>query len=214
MKKQIRYALGEIIIVIIGISIAFSINKCAEIKKNRAQKNQYLEHLKRDIEADKKSLQENHSLIGEKIKTLNEILPLINTESPEKTQLIRKIFKTFTLAEFYPKDITYQTMINSADFKLINDFKLKAAIEEHYSNYKSILKDYTRQETIHKDYLGSYLINHADYAAMRKGKFGFKNESLFKNILQSMHGSFIIKRNATERGIKSCDSLLSILNKN
>ena len=104
-------------------------------------------------------------------------------------------------------------MINSGDFKLIDDFKLKAAIEEHYSNYKSILKDYSRQETIHKEYLGNYLINHADYDAMRQGQFGFNNEALLKNILQSMNGSFGIKKEATERGIKSCDSLLVVLNK-
>ncbi len=47
---------------------------------------------------------------------------------------------------------------------------------------------------------------------MRKGKFGFENEKLFKNILQSMAGAFQIKKNATIRGIKSCDSLLSVLN--
>ncbi|GAB1858813.1 hypothetical protein MHTCC0001_36570 [Flavobacteriaceae bacterium MHTCC 0001] len=46
---------------------------------------------------------------------------------------------------------------------------------------------------------------------MRTGAFGFNNEALLKNILQSMNGSFVIKKNATKRGIKSCDSLLAIL---
>ncbi len=36
-------------------------------------------------------------------------------------------------------------------------------------------------------------MNHVDYDAMRRGEFGFKNEILFKNILQSITGSLIIK---------------------
>lgn len=210
MKQKLRYALGEILIVIIGISIAFSINKCAETQKNNAEKKQYIEKLKQDIEVDKRNFQENVEAIQTKITTLNQIIPLINTDSPKKLNLQQALFGTFNLTEFYPKDITYQTMINSGDFKLIDDFRLKTAIEEHYANYKTILKDYTRQETIHKDYLGDYLIHYANYDKMRNGGFAFENEALLKNILQSMAGSFNMKKQASEKGIKSCDSLLSV----
>jgi len=211
MKKRLRYALGEILIVIVGISIAFSMNKCADLQKDKAQKEQYLVNIKSDVKIDKQNLEKNLEGIGHKIQSLSDVLPLINTDNPEKATAARKIFGVFTLTEFYPKDITYQTMINSGDFKLINDFDLKAAIEAHYSEYKKILKDYERQEVIHKDFLGNYLIHNADYDAMRQGAFGFTNEKLFKNILQSMIGSLILKKNATERGIKNCDSLLGVL---
>ncbi|MFL0354313.1 DUF6090 family protein [Xanthomarina sp. GH4-25] len=211
MKKGFRYALGEILIVIVGLSIAFSMNKCAEINKNDSLKQQYLSSIKSDIKIDKENLEKNLISIGQKIQSLNEVLPLINTDNPEKISSIKNIFGLFTLVEFYPKDITYQTMINSGDFKLIDNFNTKTAIESHYSDYKSILKDYERQEIIHKEYLGKYMIENADYDAMRKGQFGFSNEKLFKNILQSMTGSLYIKKNATERGIKNCDSLLNLL---
>ncbi|WP_418602778.1 DUF6090 family protein [Hwangdonia sp.] len=213
MKKQFKYAIGEILIVIVGISIAFSMNKCAEIQKNDALKKQYLENIKSDVEIDKQHLKNNSDAIDTKIKTINEVIPLLDTGTPASGKSIYKIFNVFNLTEFYPKDITYQTMINSGDFKLIDDFGLKTAIEEHYSNYKSILKDYERQEIIHKDYLGNYMVFNMDFGAMRKGESGLKDEKLFKNILQSMSGSLIIKKSATERGIKSCDSLLTVLNK-
>ena len=211
MKKQLRYALGEILIVIIGISIAFSLNKCADTKKNGNLKSLYIKSLKEDIKVDKKNLEQNLKEINTKIETLKEIIPLINTDSPEKIKFRQELFGTFNITEFYPNDITYQTMINSGDFKLINEFELKAAIEKHYASYKSILKDYSRQENIHKEFLSNYMVNHANYDDMKKGAFGFSNEVLFKNILQSMNGSFWIKRQATIRGIKNCDSLLVIL---
>jgi len=114
MKKQFRYALGEILIVIVGISIAFSVNKCADAQKNKAQKKQYLENIKHDVEIHRQILEKNLNSIGNKIKTLNEMLPKLNSDSV----LNRKLFSVFSLTEFHPKDITYQTMINSGDFKL------------------------------------------------------------------------------------------------
>ncbi|NRA91394.1 MAG: hypothetical protein HRU26_01700 [Psychroserpens sp.] len=55
------------------------------------------------------------------------------------------------------------------------------------------------------------MMKKVDYDQMRRGEFGFEDEKLFKNILQSINGSLMIKNNATERGIKSCDGLISIL---
>ncbi|MBO6879041.1 DUF6090 family protein [Winogradskyella sp.] len=211
MKKGVRYAIGEILIVIVGITIAFSMNKCADEKKDDTLKQQYLENIKNDIEVDKKNLESISQSIGMKIGVLNEVLPLINTDNPEKRSKMNKIYSVFTSSDFFPKDVTYQTMINSGDFKLIDDFDLKAAIETHYSNYKIMLKDYERLDIIHKEYLGKYMIDNADFDAMRRGQFGYSNEKLFKNILQSVNGALMIKKVATERGIKSCDSILTIL---
>ena len=171
-------------------------NKCADTKKNGNLKSLYIKSLKEDIKVDKKNLEQNLKEINTKIETLKEIIPLINTDSPEKIKFRQELFGTFNITEFYPNDITYQTMINSGDFKLINEFELKAAIEKHYASYKSILKDYSRQENIHKEFLSNYMVNHANYDDMKKGAFGFSNEVLFKNILQSMNGSFWIKRQA------------------
>ncbi|TBN02724.1 hypothetical protein EYD45_11400 [Hyunsoonleella flava] len=212
MKKiNWQYALGEILIVIIGISIAFSMNKCAENTKNNKLKQQYLTSIKNDLEIDKASLENNLEELDGKIGTLQKVLPLFNANDPKKKKGIRQIFGIMQLTDFNPKDITYQSMINSGDFSLIEDFQLKTAIETHYSDYKTILKDYERQEIIHKEYVGDYFIHNMDFDAMQKGGLGFEDEKLLKNILQSMRGSFMFKKQASERGIKSCDSLINLI---
>tara|TARA_R110002049_G_scaffold80455_8_gene204670 strand:+ start:6602 stop:7171 length:570 start_codon:yes stop_codon:yes gene_type:complete len=188
-------------------------NKCAENSKQEAQKNQYLVNIKDDLEADKARLQEIVGELETKLKASKKVLPILNTDSENKMSIIQDIFSVATISNFSPKDITYQTLINSGDFKLIDDFELKKAIEAHYSNYKIMMKDYDRQEIIHKEYLGNYFIHNVDYDDFRKGKFGFKDEKLLKNIIQSMNGSFSIKLKATQNGIESCDKLLAILPK-
>lgn len=212
MKKiNWQYAFGEILIVIIGISIAFSMNKCAEHSKDEKLKLQYLQSIKNDLEIDKATLESNLEALGKKIGTIQNVLPLFSIKDVEKKKGIRQIFGIMPLTDFNPKDITYQSMINSGDFSLIDDFGLKTAIETHYSDYKTILKDYERQEIIHKEYVGDYFIHKMDYDAMRRGELGFKDEKLLKNILQSMRGAFIIKQKASERGVKSCDSLINLI---
>lgn len=212
MKKELRYAFGEILIVIVGISIAFSMNKCSENSKNESQKQQYITNLKQDIEADKKQLEANLIKIDEKIEACTKLIPVLGSNDPQKQTKLRGVYAVANLTNFTPEDYTHQTLVNSGDLKLMNDFELKSDILKHYSIYKEILKAYERQEIINKDYLGKYFIYNTDYDLMREGKSPFTDEKLLKNIMQSVRGSFMIKKQATQRGINSCDSILKILN--
>lgn len=206
-----KYTFGEILIVIIGITIAFSMNKCAEDRRDSSQRQQYLVSLKNDVEADKAELQLIVEALQKKITTIDRILPVLNTDSLHKMSVVGDIFSISNIVNFSSKDVTYQTLINSGDLKLIDDFDLKTAIEAHYAIYKVMLKDYERQENIHKMYLGDYFIYNTNFDAFTKGTFGFEDEKLLKNIIQSMNGSFNLKLKATRSGIRSCDSLLTRL---
>ncbi|RIA08851.1 hypothetical protein OE09_0674 [Flavobacteriaceae bacterium MAR_2010_72] len=214
MKKiNWQYTFGEILIVIIGISIAFGINKCADDSKNEAQKQQYLVNIKNDVEADKLALEANLKLLEDKIENATEVLPLLNTNASNKMTAVSKIFNLMQLTNFTPNDNTYKALINSGDFKLIDDFELKTTIEKHYSSYKIIQQDYARLENIQKEHVGPYFIHNTDFDEFSNGEFGFKDEKLLKNIIISMRGAFELKLKATQKGIESCDILLDFLNK-
>lgn len=210
MKKKLTYAFGEILIVIIGISLAFAMNKWGEERSNKAQKEQYIINLKQDIEADKEQLAANLVIIKEKIVQADEVISILGKEVPNKNKRLQAVYSIAQLTNFTPKDYTHQTLVNSGDLKLMNDFELKTTIQKHYSDYKTILDAYERQEIINKDYIGKYFIYNTDYDLMREGKLPFKDEKLLKNIMRSARGSLDIKRRATENGIKSCDSILRV----
>ena len=214
MKKiNWQYTIGEILIVIIGITIAFSLNKCSENSKAQTLKLQYLSNIKSDVEADKAILEENLESIKKKISLTSEIIPKLNTNAPDKMSVVSNVFSIVSLTNFNPNDNTYQTLINSGDLKLIDDFEIKTAIEKHYSNYETMGQDYTRLENIRKEYVGNYFIYNIDYDAFGKGKFGFEDEKLLKNIILSMRGAFDLKLKATQNGIDSCNKLLEVLDK-
>ncbi|MFD0863739.1 DUF6090 family protein [Sungkyunkwania multivorans] len=213
MKKiNWRYALGEILIVIIGISIAFSLNKCSEDKKDAALRNNYIKNLRSDIAADRQNLQENITALEKFQQTSREITPHLTTNSNQKMGILGKIFEVSQSIEFLPQDFTFQTLVNSGDFKLIGDFELKTDIQKYYSyDIPEILRAYKRQETIHKEYLGRYYIYNADFDKMSKGEFPFDDEQLLKRIIQSLSASCGIQQKASEKGVAVCDSLITKL---
>jgi len=213
MKKiNWNYTLGEILIVIIGISIAFSLNKCAENSHDKKLEKLYLENLKNDIETDKHNLEENLELLKSKEKTLFNAFKYFNPNFPKRDSLLADSFmRVVKIVEFSPKSTTHQTLINSGDLKLITDFKLKTAIQEHYRSYSILQQDYDRMVNISKKYIADYFIYNLDMDKFRKGQRAFNDERLLKSIIQSMYGAVGLKIESTNNSIQSCDTILEQL---
>lgn len=212
-EKAIKYTISEIIIVIIGISIAFSMNKCSDNINDNKLRKQYLTNLKSDIEADKVQLANNVEAINKKLKTCAEIIPVLNSDQNPDMQLMNNIFKIVKYQTFSPKNVTYKTLINSGDLKLIDNFQLKTSIQQHYSNYEDMSDVYIRHMSLIQDYLGNYLVNHADYDQIIERKSPFLDEIKLKNIVRAMLTTFDEKKIATQDGIASCDVLISAIEK-
>ncbi|MFT5845990.1 MAG: hypothetical protein ACJARX_002133 [Psychroserpens sp.] len=208
-KATWKYTLREIIIVIIGISIAFSMNKCSDNIKDKKLRKEYLTNLKNDVEADKLQLAQNIKAINKKLKTCDEIIPVLNSDQNPDMRLLDNIFAILKYETFSPKNITYKTLINSGDLKLIDNFQLKTAIQQHYSNYEDMADVYVRHTSLIKDYLGNYLVNHADYDQIMEGKSPFLDEIKLKNIVHAMLTTFGEKKLATQFNIESCEILTS-----
>jgi len=212
-KATWKYTLREIIIVIIGISIAFSMNKCADNVKNNKLRKEYLINLKSDVEADKVQLEKNIKAINNKLKTCAEIIPILNSDQDPDMRSMNNIFEIVKYENFSLKNITYKTLINSGDLKLIDDFKMKTSIQQHYSNYEEMADVYARHVSLIRDYLGNYLVNYSDYDQIMQRKSPFLDEIKLKNIVRAMLLTFDEKKIATQYNIDNCDVLISEINK-
>ena len=132
--KYFKYATGEILLVVIGILIALSINNWNEDRKNRLKEAVYLEGIKTDLESD--------------IKYLDFLIPFNNTRIKEYASLdsvvkLRsdKIFEIefseiFDLSNqtgtFYPRSGAYSSLINENSAGLIQNRELLANIKFLY----------------------------------------------------------------------------------
>jgi hypothetical protein len=74
--KYFKYAIGEIILVVIGILIALQINNWNENRKNNSKVNTYLNNMIQDLTTDQESLNEMYSQHSFKFYSMQYLLTL------------------------------------------------------------------------------------------------------------------------------------------
>ena len=72
-SKYLKYAFGEIILVVIGILIALQINNWNESRKQSTLEKEFLTSIKNDLKQDKAFIQEVIKIIEPKIVAYEEI---------------------------------------------------------------------------------------------------------------------------------------------
>ena len=214
MKKiNWRYAIGEIIIVIIGITIAFALNNWNDNHKANQLKKEYLHNLASDINSEIELLENNQIACNKKLEEIAFVKPFMGNPNLRRDTIIRRVFEIAQMVNFQPQDVTYQTLINSGDLKLIDNFELRKSIEAHFSQHADILQNYNRIETIHEKYLGNYYIYDIDYDAIKQGDTQFLDNPILKNIMTSLQGSFRMVIASNSKCIESNKALLKMIEK-
>ena len=135
--KYFKYAIGEIILVVIGILIALQINNWNEEKKGRIELNQYLSSLKDNINSDLKVLD---SLI---IKRET----IVANCKKERLNFLNKTFNfddtyyaLYSYRDFYfvPNTSGYEALKNSPYLGKINGSDLNNLIIDYYAKTAQI----------------------------------------------------------------------------
>jgi len=190
MKINWKYAIGEVLIVIIGISIAFWLNNWNQQRSDQNLKEQYVSNLIEDVNAEIKKINEYEAQVRRKLDVIQSLTPELMNPNLRNDSTSFKVFELANIQNFNPENSTYQTLINSGDMKLLGDFELRRSIETHYSQHAAVKKDYERIEKIHEKYLGEFFIYKIDFAALYQGKAEFLNDPLLFNIIISMQGAY------------------------
>ena len=148
-SKYLLYAIGEIILVMIGILLALQVNNWnQERTENKVAKN-YLERIHRDVVLDTinfhKKLKSNSEL---RIDIKNVLTDLNNkVDSFEEVTHICNVFGQVLDQIFTPNDNTYKSMVSTGNQNLITNIALLESIANLYSDYetKSSLFKYNKE---------------------------------------------------------------------
>ncbi len=212
MKKiNWRYGIGEVIIVIIGITLAFALNEFNSSRVEKAEFKQYLKNIVMDMNEEIIQLEKNTNTLESNDDKVAEILDYIDFPKQAYGKPLQQLFEIANLVSFQPENISYQTLVNSGDAKLIKDLYIRKHIESHYASHKHILKQYERMETIHKNYLGDFFIKEIDFSEIEKGRATFFKNPLIKNILISLRGSYQLVIKANDELIESNQQTIKLL---
>lgn len=134
-----RYAIGEIVLVVIGILIALSINNWNEDRKNYKKEVANLNSLKSEMITSLKELKNDYEELLISYESTINIHQYIQT----KPQLVDSMYVDFhnsvKFNYFFPKVSTYETL-KSGNLELIKSDSLRMLITDVYeSGYQRIL---------------------------------------------------------------------------
>lgn len=138
-KTKIRWSnhLIELLIVIIGISIAFWLNNMAIKRKNTGEKIIYLTDIRNDLRTDSLRLFNNVRNNEIKSEKLRHALVLIKESAPIDSVLVN-IIEIGNYDFFNPDNFTLTSLLQSGDLKLIDSDEIKKELLRLLKIYESI----------------------------------------------------------------------------
>jgi|TARA_R110000737_G_scaffold348572_1_gene382721 hypothetical protein len=132
------YAFGEIILVVIGILIALSVNNWNQEKKDRKTGEEYLARIHRDLVQDTTNFRRiliSNKILREDIKGLLVSI-YAGVDNIKQVQEMSKTFDDALDQVFITNDNTYKGMASSGALNLIHNMELKDEIVDLYSEYE------------------------------------------------------------------------------
>ncbi|TYA56696.1 hypothetical protein FVF61_06060 [Formosa maritima] len=153
--KYFKYAIGEIVLVVIGILIALSLNNWNEVRKERTVELETLKDLKSEIEQNilvfEKHL--NKKRIGKKnIDTYVNLLIAGNTSVED---IIAFFDKGYAGATYNPSNGVLNSVINSGNINTLTNKELKYEL----TSWKDVLIDYQEEEILSLNYNFTHIDN-------------------------------------------------------
>jgi len=147
--KYLKYAIGEIILVVIGILIALSINNWNTSNQQRKEEKRILISLKNDVINDTIQLRSNIISSQNRISKIDTVyIALSNTQLYSPSEFLRFAYTLAGSSEFNVNSGTFDESLSTGSLKYIRNDTLRRNIFEYYrmSKLNTIDKYATQQK--------------------------------------------------------------------
>lgn len=123
----------ELLVVVLGITIAFTLDNYASNSKLDREEKLYKEALISDLEKDIASLDSARESSKKVIALTGELFNFMYTDAPVERYTRAHVTSTYTTPYFYSNNGTYQSLINSGDLKVLSSFELRQELVTLYN---------------------------------------------------------------------------------
>jgi len=212
--KYLKYAIGEIVLVVIGILIALSINNWNENRKLQNEELKLLSDLKTNLETTYKNFINDTIYNFESIAKYNNIQNFINKDLPYSNKLDKAFGEFAFWSSPYITATAYKTL-QTKGLDIIKNQQLKKDIVNIYDvHFTALTQDYDKSEwsintTVVTPFISKHIRRYDDtsLSVARPNNFeSLKQNDEFLNILS------MIKRQR-KRGLEHYREVMSVTNK-
>lgn len=132
LSKYLLYAVGEIVLVVIGILIALGINNANQDAEDRKAEADLVVRINEEFQQNKRILKERKNDISASEQSSRALMELMQTNiSPSAYHRIDSlIFESIDYQKFIPAQVTVNELIQTGKIGLITDPELKNALLE------------------------------------------------------------------------------------
>jgi hypothetical protein len=153
--KYLKYAIGEIVLVVIGILIALQINNWNEQRKESAEEQKILKSILSGFVFNKAEILQNITETELTVQGTANMLRCFRVEADldefKADSLLRHMYAYST---FHPSDGALNDLINSGRLNIIKNDVLR----DRLSNWNSLVLDVTEDEVYMLDFINTYVV--------------------------------------------------------
>jgi hypothetical protein len=190
VMAYLRYAIGEIFLVVIGILIALQINNWNESRKQNIAETEFIEGVKKDLTQDKQYIE----LVIKQMKPRIDAFNLLNNMELSKTHnkninsvdSLLHIYFSPGERTFYPVSGSYQSAVSGNELNNYKNKEIISSIIKLYNSTYSRLIDNGKMLDDRWGYLRRKYIHEA-----RTGNFHITDNKKFSEIIDDMYFHYL-----------------------
>ena len=196
-SKYLIYAVGEIVLVVIGILIALQINTWNQERINAKEEQRIFQDLVEELEYNKFLLKNGISKMGEVVGAAERMLTAINNKDNSfiEHKFNQDIDKLCWVWVSGRPTTLYDVLSASGDFKLISSPRLRKKLADLKRNQESLIKFEELQNHFVDNQLRPFLNQHVDRTKVRSLlKSADLVTTKYPSVFSSNNGELLLNR--------------------
>lgn len=158
--RYLKYAIGEVILVMVGILLALQVNNWNEKRKDRGHEIKLLKQLKVDLLDNFSEIRSVYRNIQEKVNSVDSIFIYLE-ENRQVDDTLRNYFDLIQAGLIFNNANTIYKNIESYGLKVLSNDSLRAAITKMYENdFKNIEVREQMDRYIKEEVLANFMQSH------------------------------------------------------
>ena len=212
--KYMAYAIGEIILVVLGILIALQINEWNNQRIADQEEVKTYQNIRRQIKDDQKALNDAKMYNEYHLKVYKYANKIIISQNREKADSLAMMAMSLVrFSDFHRSSNIYETLVNSGELRLLKNTDITQKLQQLEMTYTFVNK----LEVMHWDMISEELpevlrgvVNYNDFRAVLPDK-------LYGVDMQNMFVAFIhlseTKEAVYKKALAEIEELITLINK-
>ncbi|WP_139135264.1 DUF6090 family protein [Roseivirga sp. 4D4] len=227
--RYLKYAFGEILLVVIGILIAFQVNNWNEGRKQRIEETKLLQSIKVDFEQTKATLQALNIRREESLSNFKRLIEVRNSGDFSNELHIDTLLAKATFTPTYNGNTSsIAIVINSGKINLLSNDSLKSMLLAWPSQIENLIEreldakvvtneewvPFAQRYTSVNDWFKNYSFpapSKERESKVSKDYKGLFNDRRFENTITKLELLYIAAKSRTNGLINSTNSIIEII---